>query len=152
MENNNEKKSKNNKNIEYLKLYLVLFNTFILLDDIFLHYSSINFLNYYFQLVSAEIIIFYLWLSIRKPKIKINRQYFLYYTSFHSLFSIIYCIQQLFSDSLNYKNAFKTILFHQIIHILIPICLILYIVYILKNVKTYPSINMESDALNLMEI
>ncbi len=153
MENNNrEENNNNNRIINKLKIYLALFNLLILIDDIFLHYSEIKNNIFFFQLLSGEIIIFYLWISIRNEKIKLNKKLVLYYISIHSLISIIYCFQQIFLGTFTNKDVFKIFLFHQIIHIIIPIGLILYIVFFLKHIKPYNSINIDYDSTGLLDL
>ena len=153
MENNNRGQDKNNnKNVNNLKIYLAFFNTLILIDDIILHYSEIKNNIYYFQLLSGEIIIFYLWISLRKEKITLNKKFILYYTTFHSLFSLIYCFHQIYLGNFSNKDIFKTILFHQITHIIIPISLILYIMFFLKNIKPYNSIHIDYDSTGLLDL
>ena len=147
-----EQDKNNNKIIDKLKIYLEIFNILIIINYIILHYSEINNIIFFFQLLSAEIIILYLWISIRKDKIKLNKKLVLYYTSFHSLLSIIYCFQQIFIGNFSNKDVFKTILFHQIIHIIIPISLILFIVFFLKNIKSYNSINVDNDSYGLLDL
>ena len=153
MENNNRGQDKNNnKNVNNLKIYLAFFNTLILIDDIILHYSEIKNNIYYFQLLSGEIIIFYLWISLRKEKITLNKKFILYYITFHSLFSLIYCFQQIYLGNFSNRDIFKTILFHQITHIIIPISLILYIMFFLKNIKPYNSIHIDYDSTGLLDL
>ena len=153
MENNNRGQDKNNnKNVNNLKIYLAFFNTLILIDDIILHYSEIKNNIYYFQLLSGEIIIFYLWISLRKEKITLNKKFILYYITFHSLFSLIYCFQQIYLGNFSNKDIFKTILFHQITHIIIPISLILYIMFFLKNIKPYNSIHIDYVSTGLLDL
>ena len=62
------------KNYPELKLCIALFNIFLLIDDISLHFISINFKIYFFQLFIAEIIIFYIWLNIRKQFIILEKK------------------------------------------------------------------------------
>ena len=149
MENENQNINNNNK-IENLKLYLTLFNILVLIDDIILHTSEIKFIFYYFQLLMEEVLIFHLWLSLRKVKIKLDKKIFSSFTGFNSLISILYFIFQLGNGIFEGKDIMKTVLFHQILNCIVPIILILYIIYFIKF-KSYSKI--ESDnAVNLMDL
>ena len=97
-----------------------------------------------------EVLIFHLWLSLRKVKIKLDKKIFSYFTGFNSLISILYFIHQLRNGIFEGKDIIKTVVFHQILNCIVPIILILYIIYFIKF-KSYSTI--ESDnAVNLMDL
>ena len=66
------------KNYPELKICIALFNIFLLIDDISLNFISINFKIYYFQLLIAEIIIFYIWFNVRKQFIILEKKKILF--------------------------------------------------------------------------
>ena len=117
------------KNYPELKLCIALFNIFLLIDDISLHFISINFKIYFFQLFIAEIIIFYIWLNIRKQFIILEKKKILFINGIYIFISlVIYLFQILkkqFNDSkVEYFNI--SLLTHLIIHIIFPIGIIIF--------------------------
>ena len=124
-----------NNKYDKLKLCILLFNIFLLLDDINLHIKSITYQFYFFQLLIGEIIIFYLWIQLRKNKINFSRKKVIYICQIHSITSIIYLLFQIISGQFFYiemNNIIIIIILHQLIHIFFPISIIIIIVFLLN--------------------
>ncbi len=120
-----------NNKYDKLKLCILLFNIFLLLDDINLHIKSITYQFYFFQLLIGEIIIFYLWIQLRKNKINFSRKKVIYICQIHSITSIIYLLFQIISGQFFYieiKKMMVIIILHQFIHIIFPISITIIIV------------------------
>ena len=112
-----------NNKYDKLKLCILLFNIFLLLDDINLHIKSITYQFYFFQLLIGEIIIFYLWIQLRKNKINFSRKKVIYMCQIHSITSIIYLLFQIITGQFFYieiKKMMVIIILHQFIHIILP--------------------------------
>ena len=150
MENESQNFKFTDDKIEKLKTYLSLFNTLILIDDIILHISEIKYIFYYTQLMIGEILILYLWLSLRQLNIKLDKNLICYCTISYSLISIVYFIYQLSNGTFEGNFMYKTLLFHQIVNSVSPIILILFIIYFTKN-KSYSSIEVDINS-NLMDL
>ena len=129
MENKKKKLNYSDKrnNAGYLKFCLGIFNSFILIDDLFLHFSDIKNYYYYMHLLLLEIIIFYLWILIRKKKISFNKNYFSFLIFCYFLFLFIYFYQNISLDNFLKKKIEKIILYHYINIFLIPIIILLYV-------------------------
>ena len=117
------------KNYPELKICIALFNIFLLIDDISLHFISINFKIYYFQLLIAEIIIFYIWYNVRKQFIILEKKKILFINGIYIFLSLIIYLYQLIMK--NFDNSqveyFQiTILIHLLINIIFPFCIILF--------------------------
>jgi len=120
-----------NNKYDKLKLCILLFNIFLLLDDINLHIKSITYQFYFFQLLIGEIIIFYLWIQLRKNKINFSRKKVIYMCQIHSITSIIYLLFQIITGQFFYieiKKMMVIIILHQFIHIIFPISITIIIV------------------------
>ena len=120
-----------NNKYDKLKLCILLFNIFLLLDDINLHIKSITYQFYFFQLLIGEIIIFYLWIQLRKNKINFSRKKVIYICQIHSITSIIYLLFQIITGQFFYieiKKMMVIIILHQFIHIIFPISITIIIV------------------------
>lgn len=131
----------NTQNISYnnkydkIKICILLFNIFLLLDDINLHIISISYKFYFFQLLIGEIIIFYLWIQLRKKKIHFSRKKVIYMCQMHSISSLIYLTYQIIIGKFFYiemNNIIIIIILHQLIHIFFPISIIIIIVFLLN--------------------
>ena len=131
----------NTQNISYnnkydkIKICILLFNIFLLLDDINLHIKSITYQFYFFQLLIGEIIIFYLWIQLRKNKINFSRKKVIYMCQMHSISSLIYLTYQIIIGKFFYiemNNIIIIIILHQLIHIFFPISIIIIIVFLLN--------------------
>ncbi len=79
------------------------------------------------QLLFLEIIIYYLWVLIRKKKICFNKNYFSFLIFCYFLFIIIYFYQKISLENFFEKKIEKIILYHYINVFLIPIILLLYV-------------------------
>ena len=117
------------KNYPELKICIALFNIFLLIDDISLHFTSINFKIYYFQLLIAEIIIFYIWYNVRKQFIILEKKKILFINGIYIFLSLIIYLCQLIMK--NFDNSqveyFQiTILIHLLINIIFPFGIILF--------------------------
>ena len=117
------------KNYPELKICIALFNIFLLIDDISLHFISINFKIYYFQLLIAEIIIFYIWYNVRKQFIILEKKKILVINGIYIFLSLIIYLYQLIMK--NFDNSqveyFQiTILIHLLINIIFPFGIILF--------------------------
>lgn len=117
------------KNYPELKICIALFNIFLLIDDISLHFISINFKIYYFQLLIAEIIIFYIWFNVRKQFIILEKKKILVINGIYIFLSLIIYLYQLIMK--NFDNSqveyFQiTILIHLLINIIFPFGIILF--------------------------
>ena len=117
------------KNYPELKICIALFNIFLLIDDISLHFISINFKIYYFQLLIAEIIIFYIWYNVRKQFIILEKKKILFINGIYIFLSLIIYLYQLIMK--NFDNSqveyFQiTILIHLLINIIFPFGIILF--------------------------
>ena len=120
-----------NNKYDKLKLCILLFNIFLLLDDINLHIKSITYQFYFFQLLIGEIIILYLWIQLRKNKINFSRKKVIYIGQIYSITSIIYLLFQIISGQFFYieiKKMMFIIILHQFIHIILPISITIIIV------------------------
>ena len=120
-----------NNNNRLLKICISIFNIFLILDDINLHISSLPFKFYFLQLLLAEIIIFYLWLILRNNKIILMKTNISIICGIYSFISLIFLIFQfMFQDfNLTIKNLFLVVFIHQIIHILFPMSIIIFLFY-----------------------
>ena len=126
------------KNYPELKICIALFNIFLLIDDISLHFISINFKIYFFQLFIAEIIIFYIWLNIRKQFIILEKKKILYINGIYIFISLVIYLYQLIMKQLDnskieYFNI--TLLTHLFIHIIFPIGIIIFTYFSFESNK-----------------
>ena len=131
----------NNENILFsnkydnLKLCIMLFNIFLLLDDINLHIKKISYKFYFFQLLITETIILYLWIHLRKNKISFSKKKVIYMCEIHLISSLIYLTNQIISHKYNkieIKNMIIVIILHQLIHLIFPISITIIIIFFIN--------------------
>ena len=112
-----------NKNFPILKFWIALFNIFLILDDIYLHYNSLKIKFYFFQLLIGEIIILYIWLILRDQFIILEKKKIIILCIFHIIISLFIFIYQIIKK--DFKRSIYII--HQLIQIIFPIIIIVLI-------------------------
>jgi hypothetical protein len=133
-----------NKNFPILKFWIALFNIFLILDDIYLHYNSLKIKFYFFQLLIGEIIILYIWLILRDQFIILEKKKIIILCIFHIIISLFIFIYQIIKK--DFKRSIYII--HQLIQIIFPIIIIVLItIFFGTNTNEY-SRNLDAEFMN----
>lgn len=133
-----------NKNFPILKFWIALFNIFLILDDIYLHYNSLKIKFYFFQLLIGEIIILYIWLILRDQFIILEKKKIIILCIFHIIISLFIFIYQIIKK--DFKRSIYII--HQLIQIIFPIIIIVLITIFFEiNTNEY-SRNLDAEFMN----
>ena len=133
-----------NKNFPILKFWIALFNIFLILDDIYLHYNSLKIKFYFFQLLIGEIIILYIWLILRDQFIILEKKKIIILCIFHIIISLFIFIYQIIKK--DFKRSIYII--HQLIQIIFPIIIIVLItIFFGANTNEY-SRNLDAEFMN----
>lgn len=133
-----------NKNFPILKFWIALFNIFLILDDIYLHYNSLKIKLYFFQLLIGEIIILYIWLILRDQFIILEKKKIIILCIFHIIISLFIFIYQIIKK--DFKRSIYII--HQLIQIIFPIIIIVLITIFFEiNTNEY-SRNLDAEFMN----
>ena len=133
-----------NKNFPILKFWIALFNIFLILDDIYLHYNSLKIKFYFFQLLIGEIIILYIWLILRDQFIILEKKKIIILCIFHIIISLLIFIYQIIKK--DFKRSIYII--HQLIQIIFPIIIIVLItIFFGTNTNEY-SRNLDAEFMN----
>lgn len=133
-----------NKNFPILKFWIALFNIFLILDDIYLHYNSLKIKLYFFQLLIGEIIILYIWLILRDQFIILEKKKIIILCIFHIIISLFLYLYQIIKK--DFKRSIYII--HQLIQIIFPIIIIVLITIFFEiNTNEY-SRNLDAEFMN----
>ena len=133
-----------NKNFPILKFWIALFNIFLILDDIYLHYNSLKIKLYFFQLLIGEIIILYIWLILRDQFIILEKKKIIILCIFHIIISLFLYLYQIIKK--DFKRSIYII--HQLIQIIFPIIIIVLItIFFGTNTNEY-SRNLDAEFMN----
>jgi hypothetical protein len=133
-----------NKNFPILKFWIALFNIFLILDDIYLHYNSLKIKLYFFQLLIGEIIILYIWLILRDQFIILEKKKIIILCIFHIIISLFLILYQIIKK--DFKRSIYII--HQLIQIIFPIIIIVLITIFFEGNTNEYSRNLDAEFMN----
>lgn len=133
-----------NKNFPILKFWIALFNIFLILDDIYLHYNSLKIKLYFFQLLIGEIIILYIWLILRDQFIILEKKKIIILCIFHIIISLFLYLYQIIKK--DFKRSIYII--HQLIQIIFPIIIIVLITIFFEGNTNEYSRNLDAEFMN----
>lgn len=123
----------------FIKTCLLMFNVFLIMDDIYLHYYKSDNIYFFYQLILSQLFILLIWVSIRNSVLAI---------SFCSLYFFSFLLEGIFVIYTSYigyqkKNnteellqdySFQLIIIHDVIHSFFILGVMILMVFFRKRV------------------